>query len=128
MHTPWLQRIWSHRRGEPCPGAEADAVETGHCSRVEIHLDHHVEVSEATERLLLLLDCDGWFVACRHDHQTVIRLTKGSVARYVICFQCTPEVEKAVYHGSRAWALSILPLRPEDNLTAAQAQAVQTVF
>lgn len=107
---------------------EAADTETGHCSRVEVHLEHHVEVLQATERLLVPLECDSWYVACRHDHQMVVRLTKGAVVRYVLCFQCSPDVEKAVYHGSRAWALSITPIHPGDNLTTEQEAAIRALF
>lgn len=107
---------------------EAADTETGHCSRVEVHLEHHVEVLQATERLLVPLECDSWYVACRHDHQTVVRLTKDAVVRYVLCFQCSPDVEKAVYHGSRAWALSIIPIHPGDNLTTEQEAAIRALF
>ncbi len=62
----------------------------------------------------------------RMDHQLVIRLTRGSVAKYAVCFQCRPEVEKAVYHSSRAWAVSVTPLQNEDNLNNEQITALET--
>jgi hypothetical protein len=45
---------------------------------------------------------------------------RGEVTRYAACYQCRPAVEKAIFHGHRAWRLSIIPLRPEDNLSPQQ--------
>lgn len=86
--------------------------------RVTLSLAHHLDVSRATQYLLRQLDCDGWHVACRHDHQMVVQLTRGGVATYGVSYECSPAVEKAVYHGSRAWALTIIPLHGIDNLPA----------
>ena len=81
-------------------------------------LRHHLDVNVATEYLLRAVDCDDWHVVCRHDHQLVVQLTRGGVARYCVSYDCTPAVEKAVCHGSRAWAMAIIPLDAEDSLPA----------
>ena len=93
--------------------------------RVTLSLSHHLDVSRATQHLANQLDCDGWHVGCRHDHQVVVQLTRGGVARYGVSFECSPPVEKAIYHGSRAWALTIIPLHGEDNLPAHQVTATK---
>jgi hypothetical protein len=69
-----------------------------------------VDVSEASKYLLHQLDCDDWYVAAQREHLLVVHLSKASVHKYAVCFECTTPVEKAVYHGSKAWSLSILPL------------------
>jgi hypothetical protein len=87
-----------------------------HTHKVEVQLVHPVDVGQATQYLLHHLGCDDWFVACQHEHQFIARLTKGEVARYAVSFECTPPVEKAIYHGSKTRLLSIIPLHPEDEL------------
>jgi hypothetical protein len=93
--------------------------------RVTLSLPHHLDVSRATQYLTLQLNCDGWHVGCRHDHQVVVQLTRGGVARYGISFECSPAIEKAVYHGSRAWSLTIIPLHGQDNLLADKVTALK---
>ena len=93
--------------------------------RVTLSLPHHLDVSQVTQRLTHQLDCDGWHVGCRHDHQVVVQLTRGGVARYGVSYECSPAVEKAVYHGSRAWSLTIIPLHGSDNLTAEKVTAIK---
>jgi hypothetical protein len=87
-----------------------------HTHKVDVPLAHRVDVSEATKYLLHQLHCDDWYVACHHDHLFVFRLTQGRVDRYAVCYQCTSPVEKGIYHGSKAWSMSIVPLRGEANL------------
>ena len=79
-------------------------------------LAHEVEVSKATKFLLHHLDCDDWYVACHQEHLLVYHLTKGAEDRYAVSFQCTPPVEKGIYHGSRAWSLSVIPLHGVEAL------------
>ena len=55
----------------------------------------------------------------------IVQLTRGAAARYCVCYDCTPDVEKAVYHGSRAWTIAISPLRSEDALRADQVAAIK---
>lgn len=83
-------------------------------------LRHHLDVNLATEFLLHRLSCDGWHAASRHDHQLIVQLTRGGEVRYCVAYDCSPAVEKAVCHGSRAWALTVTPLHGEDNLSARQ--------
>jgi hypothetical protein len=92
---------------------------------VALQLRHHVDVTQATEYLLRQLDCDGWHVACRHDHQLVVQLTRGGRVKYGVSFDCSPTVEKAVCHGSRAWGMIITPLHGEDNLPAPKVAAIK---
>jgi hypothetical protein len=94
--------------------------------RVTLALAHHLDVSRATQFLRLQLDCDGWHVACRHDHQLVVLLTQGGVGRYGVSYDCSPAVEKAVFHGSRAWALAIIPLHGKDNLPEHKVTEIKT--
>lgn len=87
-----------------------------HAHKFDVLLAHEVDVSKAARFLLHQLDCDHWYVACHHEHQFVYHLTKGVEDRYAVSFQCTPPVEKGIYHGSRAWSLSIIPLHAVEAL------------
>ena len=89
-----------------------------HHHRIELLPGHLVDVPQASHSLLHELKCDDWFVACRNDHQCVVRLTRGGIPHYAVSFQCTPAVDKAIYHGSRAWSVSIVPLENEADLDA----------
>ena len=84
--------------------------------RFDIALTHHVDVSKAVQLLLHHLACDHWYVACHHDQLFVYHLTKAGVDYYAACFQCTPPQDKGIYHGSKAWSLSLIPLKPEQTL------------
>ncbi len=85
--------------------------------RTVITLRHHLDVNLATQYLLRALDCDEWDVRCRHDHQVVVRLTRGSGPAYHVSYECSPAVENAICHGHRAWALTLTPVAGEDNLS-----------
>ena len=89
-----------------------------HHHRIEMLPGHLVDVPETSHWLLQELKCDDWFVACRNNHQCVVRLTRGGIPHYAVSFQCTPAVDKAIYHGSRAWSVSIIPLDNEADLDA----------
>ena len=52
-------------------------------------------------------------------------LTKGAEDRYAVSFQCTPPVEKGIYHGSRAWSLSIIPLHGVAALPEAKENEIK---
>jgi hypothetical protein len=93
--------------------------------RVMLSLSHHLDVSRATQYLQHELDCDGWHVACRHEHQLVVQLTRGGVATYGVSYECSPAVEKAIYHGNHAWTLTIIPLHGRDNLPAHQVAEIK---
>jgi hypothetical protein len=95
------------------PNPQSDSAPS---HRVTLTLDHHLDVSLVTSFLVHQLGCDGWHVASRHDHQLVVQLTRGGVARYCLAYDCSPPIEKAVYHGSRAWALAIIPVHGEADL------------
>jgi hypothetical protein len=96
-----------------------------HSPTVEIRPCHRVEVGEVAKYLLGALDCDEWIVACRHDHLLVIQLSQHGRHRYAVRFECTSPVDKAIYHGSKAWCFSILPLHDEDDLTPAKMEEVK---
>lgn len=87
-----------------------------HAHKVDVPLAHELDMSEAIQFLLRELDCDSWYVACQHEHLFVCRLAKGGVDRYAVCLQCTPAVDKAIYRGSKTWALSIIPLHDLESL------------
>jgi len=152
MRIAWLQP-WSHRRrarttptlaaaigrwpfirghglASICTRSAPDAARPDQLEvsieRVTLSLPHHLDVSRATQHLAQQLDCDGWHVGCRHDHQVVVQLTCGGIAQYGISYDCSPPVEKAVYHGSRAWSLTIIPLHGKDNLPADKIKAIKT--
>jgi len=88
-------------------------------------LAHHLDVNLVTPFLMHQLGCDGWLVACHHDHQLVVQLTRGGNVRYCVAYECSPAVEKAVYHGSRAWALAITPVHGEADLAESKVAEIK---
>jgi hypothetical protein len=94
-------------------------------SKVELRLPHHVDVGEAANYLLGELGCDNWSVACQREHLLVIHLSKGDQHKYAVCFECSPPVEKAIYHGSKAWSLSMTPLGNEPDLLPAKIAGIK---
>jgi hypothetical protein len=106
--------------GAPHPHREAVPPQ-----RVPLPLRQHLDVNLATAFLRNQLGCDAWHVAGRHDHQLVLQLTRGEMARYCVAYDCSPAVEKAVCHGSRAWAITITPLHAEDNLSAQKVMEIK---
>ena len=89
-----------------------------HEHKVAVPMAHRVDVGEATKHLLHRLGCDGWYVASHHENVFVFHFTQGGVDRYAVCFECTMPVEKGIYHGSKAWSVSIIPLGSGDDLPA----------
>ena len=110
----------------PSPIQAGPDTQTVTVQRVTLSLRHHLDVNLATRLLLHQLGCDDWHVACRHDHQLVVQLTRGGVAAYGVSYDCSPAVEKAVCHGSRAWAMVITPLHGEGNLLASKVAELKT--
>jgi hypothetical protein len=98
-------------------------MEHGH--KVDFPLAHHVDVGEAISYLVHQLECDNWYVACHHEHLFVFRLTLGSADKYAVKLECTAPVEKGVYHGSKAWFLSISPLHNSANLTEDEVKRLE---
>jgi hypothetical protein len=96
-----------------------------HAHKVDVRLAHHVDVSEAISYLIHELGCDSWYVACHHDHLFVFRLTRDSTDRFAVRFECTAPVEKGIYHGSKAWSLSLSPLHDETCLTEEKVKQLQ---
>src|SRR5512140_2912511 len=96
-----------------------------HAHKVEVPLPHELDVNRVTQFLLRELDCDSWYVACHHEHLFVYRLVHGAAERYAVSFQCTPPVEKAIYHGGKTWALSIIPLRGVEDLPEPKVQEIR---
>jgi len=95
-----------------------------HAHRVTVPLSHAVDVTHATQYLLHRLDCDSWHVACHQEHGFVFHLTQHGTDRYALWFDCTPPVEKGIYHGSKAWALAIVPLRGVADLPEAKVREI----
>jgi hypothetical protein len=86
-----------------------------HGRKLDVPLAHQVEMRKALQLLLHQLGCDHWYVACHHEHLFVYHLTKAGVDRYAACFQCSPPLEKGIYHGGKAWSLSLIPLQPGEK-------------
>jgi hypothetical protein len=99
-----------------------------HHHRIELLPGHLVDVQQASHCLLQELRCDDWFVASRNEHQYVIRLLRRGLPHYAVSFQCTPCVDKAIYHGSRAWSVTIIPLQGEDDLLPETLKHVKTAL
>lgn len=78
--------------------------------RVPLMSGHRVDVTEAVRYLQQALGCDDWHVACHHEHQFIVHLTHAGARQYAVCFECNPPVEKAIYHGSLASAVFIVPM------------------
>ncbi len=97
-----------------------------HAHKVEVPLVHHVDVSKAMQVLLGQLGCDHWYVACHHEHLFVYHLTKSGQDRYAACFECTPPVEKGIYHGSKAWGLSLIPLAAGQSMGQKELQQISS--
>jgi hypothetical protein len=93
--------------------------------KIEVRLAHRVEVCEAAKYLAAALGCDDWYVACQHEHLLVAELIQQGQRKYAVRFECTLPVEKAIYHGSKAWWLTIIPLGEKGDLTAAQIAEVK---
>ena len=64
-------------------------------------------------------------MACHHEHLFVYHLTKDAKDRYAVSFQCTPPEEQGIYHGSRAWTLSIIPLHVVEALPEAKGNEIK---
>ena len=94
--------------------------------KVDVLLPHEVDVGKATQVLLQQLDCGRWYVACHHEHLLVYHLANGAEDRYAVSFDCTPPVEKGIYRGSRAWALSIIPLHGVGALPVSKENEIKS--
>jgi hypothetical protein len=97
-----------------------------HALKLELPLIHRVEVSEAAHYLLHELACDNWYVACRREHLLVLHFDQRHQPKYAVTFDCTPPVEKGIYHGTKACSVRIIPLHgqaplPEERLHQIQA-------
>ncbi len=99
-----------------------------HTHRVDVPLAHRVDVTQATKYLLQRLNCEGWYVACHHDHLFVVHLTKGGMDHYAVRFECTPPVEKAIYHPSMAWSLSVIPLGGQQDVPEDTVKEIRAVL
>ena len=53
------------------------------------------------------------------------RLARGGVDCYAVSFQCTPPVEKAIYHAGKTWAFSIIPLNGVEDLPEAKLKEIK---
>lgn len=88
--------------------------------KIDVRLQHRVQLSEAVKCLASALDCDDWYVACHHDHLLVVELSQYRLRKYAIRFECTSPVEKAIYHDSKVASLAITPLGEAGDLTVAK--------
>ncbi len=91
-----------------------------HLNRIELRLPHRVDVSEIASHLLGPLGCDAWVVVCHHEHLLVLHLSQGDRLRYAVQIECTTPLEKAIFHGSKACALSIIALSEGNTLSPEQ--------
>lgn len=131
MDALWLRRLLGSgaegaRDNGAADGANAHPLE--HAHRIDVPLHHLVNTSEATKLLMRHFGCDDWYVACRQEHLVVIKLTRKGVPQYGVSYRCTPEVEKAVFHGSKTWAVSVIPLHSEDELTGGEIAQIKAVL
>jgi hypothetical protein len=88
-----------------------------HSQKVDVPLDHQVEIGRAAKYLVGELDCDSWYVACRRENLFVLHLNRQGVHKFALSFECSSPVDKAIYHDPKAWALRITPLHSQDSLT-----------
>ena len=92
------------------------------------HLAHRVDTSKIAQFLVHLLDCDYWYVVCHSEHQLVLHLSREHTDRYAVSFDCTPPVDKAVYHGSMSSQFSIIALRDQSELPDAKLEEIRTAL
>jgi hypothetical protein len=97
-----------------------------HAHKVDVPLTHHVEVSRAVQLLLQHLQCDHWYIACQREHLFIYHFTKAGMDHYAACFQCNPPVDKGIYHGSKAWALSLIPLSAGETVSQDELHRLST--
>jgi hypothetical protein len=45
-----------------------------------------------------------------------------------VSYRCTPDVEKAVFHASKTWAVSVIPLHSKDELSPQEIRDVKAVL
>ena len=112
--------------GQSIPAPGTSPAEHGH--KFDFRLAHPAEVSQVLHVLLQNLGCDHWYVACHREHLFVYHLTSHGVDRYAACFQCTPPVDKGIYHGSKAREFSIIPLAAGHSLGPNEVEQIETVF
>jgi hypothetical protein len=94
----------------------------------EFSLAHRLDASKVTQYLAHALHCDYWHVVCHQEHQLVIHLSGGHADRYAVSFECTPPVDKGIYHGCLAWQLAIRPLHGQPDLTPSQIEELKTAL
>lgn len=99
-----------------------------HAHKINVPLPHPVDVDHTTHFLLPRLGCDSWYVACHQEHRFVHRLRHAGADRYALCYDCTPPVEKGIYHGSKAWTLSIIALRGVEDLSEEKVREVSAAL
>jgi len=87
-----------------------------HPHKVDVRLSHRVDVGEAARYLVGALGCDEWYAACQHEHLFIVQFSRHGKHRFAVRFECTSPVEKAIYHSSKTWSLSIVPLGEEEDL------------
>jgi hypothetical protein len=90
-----------------------------HPHTINVDLSHRVDASRAAEYLTHALRCRHWHVVCNREHQLVVHLEGGDADRFAVSFECTPPVDKAIYHGSLTSRLAIVPLHTEADLEPA---------
>lgn len=125
---------WSLRRRNPLTRGGTPAAPRPRCAgqpeapieRVTISLAHHLDVARATQFLLRALDCDDWYATCRHDHQMIVLLTRRGEAQFGISYECSPGIQKAVFHDSRAWALTLIPMSSRNNLPPTKVKVIKS--
>lgn len=88
-----------------------------HPHAITVDLSHRIDASRAAEYLTHALHCVHWHVVCNHDHNLIVHLSGGEADRFAVSFECTPPVDKAIYHGSRTSHLAIVPLHTEAELS-----------
>ena len=94
--------------------------------KIDVRLSHRVDVGGAAKYLLGELNCDDGYVASQHEHLFVVQLSKGGNHKYAVRFECTSPVEKAIYHGGKAWSLSFIPLEDENQLPPGKIAAIKS--
>ena len=96
-----------------------------HTHKLEIRFVHPVETNKIAQSLTLFLGCDTWYVVCQREHLMVIHLTSEGTDRYALTCDSTHPIDKAIYHGGKTHALSLMPLGDQPELTAMQQEQIR---
>jgi hypothetical protein len=57
-----------------------------------------------------------------------MHLSKAGIDKFAVCFDCSPPVEKGIYHGSLAWYIGIVPLHGQEDIPEDTVTRIKGIF